>query len=201
MATGRGTTVFISFRPDQSEADAGRLRDALAKQLGAERVLMSAAGGSVGRDAGKVLGKRPEPGVLLALIGEKWLDRAGPDGVRRIDDPASEQRLEIAAALKSGAQVIPVLLESAYRPGAAALPRDIARLAGLQPIRLRRKYYEGDVIGLLRTIKAATGGGSSRNDPRAEIPGRKRPGFFRILAALLAAGGLGASLYYLSQQP
>jgi hypothetical protein len=48
--------------------------------------------------------------VLIAVIGSKWVNACDIRGNRRIDNPQDWVRLEVAAALKRGIRVIPVLL-------------------------------------------------------------------------------------------
>ena len=50
------------------------------------------------------------------LIGPRWAG-AEPAGPRRIDDEQDFVRLEVAVALDSGAQVVPVLLPGAEHAG------------------------------------------------------------------------------------
>jgi len=55
--------------------------------------------------------------VLLTLIGPDWLDARDPvTGTRRLDDPADFVCIEIAAALKRGVPVVPVLLDGTPPP-------------------------------------------------------------------------------------
>jgi len=67
--------------------------------------------------------------VLLAVIGRDWLNTAGDDGKRRIDDPNDYVHIEIAAALSRHIPVIPVLVENTPMPRAADLPEPLRDLA------------------------------------------------------------------------
>jgi hypothetical protein len=51
--------------------------------------------------------------VLIALVGKHWLSATDEEGKRRLDQPEDFVRLEVAAALKRGIPVIPVLLDGA----------------------------------------------------------------------------------------
>jgi hypothetical protein len=60
--------------------------------------------------------------VLLALIGDGWVEMTNEAGQRRLDDPEDFVRLEIEAALARNVRVIPVLVGEA-KPGIGALLR------------------------------------------------------------------------------
>jgi hypothetical protein len=67
--------------------------------------------------------------VMLVVIGPAWLDD-------RLNDPGDLVRLEVAAALRSEALVVPVLVGGAQMPAAAALPDDLKALATRNSFRL-----------------------------------------------------------------
>ena len=51
--------------------------------------------------------------VLLALIGQKWIDAQNEQGLRRLDDPMDFVRIEIATALENNIPIIPILFDDA----------------------------------------------------------------------------------------
>jgi hypothetical protein len=59
--------------------------------------------------------------VLIAVVGPQWTT-AAEDAGRRLDDPQDWVRLEIEAALRRRARVIPVLLDGATMSSASDLP-------------------------------------------------------------------------------
>jgi hypothetical protein len=62
--------IFISYRRDDSEGQAGRLYDDLARQFGDRSVFMDVAAIEPGLDFRKVIDKNVAScGVLLAVIG------------------------------------------------------------------------------------------------------------------------------------
>ena len=67
--------------------------------------------------------------MLLAVIGDRWLDLQTADGRQRIDDPEDWVRIEIEAALKRGIPVIPVLIGNTSMPAAAQLPNELKPLS------------------------------------------------------------------------
>src|SRR5262249_45115017 len=91
-------------------------------------------------------------GVLLVVIGPRWLTITNEAGHRRIDDPRDWTRREIAAAFKAELQVIPVLIDQGRLPSAPELPEDIAGLARRQYLALRRRYARIDLEFLIQRI-------------------------------------------------
>ena len=67
---------------------------------------------SLGRDFRKQLADAVNQcDVLLAVIGDHWLDARDPKkGTRRLDDPEDWVRIEIAAALARDIPVVPLLV-------------------------------------------------------------------------------------------
>lgn len=118
--------IFISYRRDDSLPWAGRLFDGLTRHFGKDRVFMDINGGIPrGSNFEKVLGDALAGcDVLLALIGPKWVD-CTRSGVRRLDAPDDWVRNEIAACLRRGAPVVPVLLGGTALPAAEQLPADL----------------------------------------------------------------------------
>ena len=78
--------------------------------------------------------------VLLALIGNHWLDARFDDGPRkgelRIDDPGDFVRIEIETALREEVRVIPVLVGTHKMPESSELPPSLQKLASFQAIEL-----------------------------------------------------------------
>ena len=90
--------------------------------------------------------------VLLALIGDRWLDITDGTGHRRLDDPEDFVRLEIEAALRRDVRVIPILVGRAPLPGSEQLPDSLRGLIRRQAIELSPNRFEPDVARLVRTI-------------------------------------------------
>jgi hypothetical protein len=106
--------IFISYRRDDSEGEAGRLFDDLVKHFGEASVFIDVAGIEVGRDFRKAIDESVAScGVLLAVIGRSWPEAKNETGQWRLDDPSDFVRLETASALKRDIPVIPVLVHGA----------------------------------------------------------------------------------------
>ncbi len=67
--------------------------------------------------------------ILLALVGNSWLNCQHEDGTRRLDDPADFLRLEIEAALRRNIPVIPILTDDATMPAERDLPESLRPFA------------------------------------------------------------------------
>ena len=122
--------IFISYRRSDSAAFAGRIADFFAYHHGDVRVFFDVVAIEPGEDFTAAIRNRLAASqVVLAIIGENWLDARGSDGARRLDTPSDFVRLELAMALEMGKRVIPVLIDNAQMPAAQALPADLQALA------------------------------------------------------------------------
>ena len=109
--------IFISYRRDDTEGQAGRLYGDLVEQFGPDAVFMDVAGIEVGRDFRKAIDEHVSScGLLLALIGTSWLSSESGARRRRLDDSSDFVRLEIATALRRDIPVVPVLVRGAKMP-------------------------------------------------------------------------------------
>ncbi len=94
-------SIFISYRRNDTEGEAGRLFDDLVSEFGENSVFMDVAAIEAGRDFRKVIDESVSTcGVLLAIIGKNWVDAKDDDGHRRLEDPSDFVRLETASALR-----------------------------------------------------------------------------------------------------
>ncbi len=115
--------IFISYRRHDSVGNARNLHYRLAAEYGKGALFFDRNDIHGGSDFPDEIARALDAAkVLLALIGPGWLEAKDEDGRRRVDDPKDYVRREIARALERGIKVIPVLLENASFPSAAALP-------------------------------------------------------------------------------
>src|SRR5213595_1408766 len=122
--------IFISYRREDSEHIAGRLHDRLNTYFGRDAVFMDIDTIPFGVDFRKHLDEAVgQCDILLAVIGEGWLEvrhKDGPRlGQRRLDDATDFVRIEIGSALARGIPVIPVLVGKAVMPGEQELPEGL----------------------------------------------------------------------------
>lgn len=166
--------IFISYRREDSEGQAGRLFDDLTNHFGEDTVFMDVAGIEPGRDFRRVIDEHVAScGVLLAIIGKNWTDAKDEDGRLRLDDPMDFVRLETASALKRDIPVVPVLVHGARMPRAEQLPDDLKELAFRNGVELTHARWDSDVQVLIKalspyvaTLQKPDGGAPDR----AEVP-------------------------------
>jgi len=184
------TGIFICYRRQDSAPYAGRICDRLSGRFGQDAVFMDVDDIAPGTDFTRAIARTLDQArVLLAVIGPAWLDAAGPDGGRRLDDPGDYVRQEIAHALNSGMRVVPLLVGRAAMPAEARLPPDLAPLARLNALEIGDARFEKDMAALISLIEeenaasfAAAPAGTARGRAVRRIGG---------IAGVLAAAGAG----------
>jgi Ricin-type beta-trefoil lectin domain-like/TIR domain len=146
--------VFISYRRDDSEGQAGRLYDDLVRRFGPDSVFMDVAGIEPGLDFRKAIDQNVATcAVLLAVMGPGWIDAKDEMGHRRLEDPTDFVRLETASALKRDIAVIPVLVHGAKMPRPEQLPEDLQLLAYRNGVELTHARWDSDVQVLIKGLQ------------------------------------------------
>jgi hypothetical protein len=141
-----GRAIFISYRRDDTEGEAGRLFDDLVRSFGEDSVFMDVAGINPGVDFRKAIDENvANCGVLLAVIGPSWCSIKDANGGRRLDDPNDFVRLEIGSALAREIAVIPVLVHDAKMPRPADLPESLKDLAFRNSVEVTHARWNSDV--------------------------------------------------------
>lgn len=147
-------TIFISYRRQDAEADAGRLHADLVREFGPERVFKDVddipIGGSVTDRISAAVGSSS---VILVLIGPDW----SPE---RLSDPDDWVRREIASAIDHGVLLVPVLLRRARMPRSSQLPTELARLVDVNAAEIEHSSWERDLEPLLEVIRTRVDPGS-----------------------------------------
>ncbi|MBN2119137.1 MAG: toll/interleukin-1 receptor domain-containing protein [Anaerolineales bacterium] len=130
--------IFVSYRRSDSADIAGRIYDRLVGKFGRDLIFKDVDSIPLGIDFREYLGKKvSECDVLLAIIGDRWLEASDATGARRLDDPADFVRIEIEAALERGIPVIPLLVRGAQMPVEASLPVSLRKLIYRNGIQVR----------------------------------------------------------------
>jgi len=149
--------VFISYRREDSAADALHLFDDLIAEFGKDQVFMDIEQIHAGADFSKAIEDAVEScDVLLAVIGQRWLTITDSNGVRRLVNPNDLVRLEIATALQRNVRVIPVLVQGASIPSEKDLPDDLKTLASRHAFELRHLGRRRDVDQLCAELRNRT---------------------------------------------
>jgi len=150
------TSIFISYRRDDSAGFAGRLADALEASIGAGSVFRDVDDIAPGDDFVAAIEQAlADSSVLLVVIGRHWVDATNSAGQRRLDQAQDFVRIEIQLALKRGLRVIPVLVDRAVMPSEDQLPIEISSLARRQAVELDDSRWSADMERLLRSLGVA----------------------------------------------
>ncbi len=148
--------IFISYRRADTRKDAGRIHDRLVDEFGDPDVFKDVDDIPIGSDFRKVLEDQvAECNVLLALIGNQWLNITDADGKRRLDNPGDFVRIEVESALRrDDCVVVPVLIDGAPMPTEAQLPGDLGQLAYKNAIVVRDDPdFNRDMDRLIRGLR------------------------------------------------
>src|SRR5215469_3345115 len=185
-------SIYLSYRPSDLDAIAGRLHDQLIEHFGQDAV--------VWRDPGAGDPSAPGPDLLrdvdvvVALVGPRWLT-AGAEGgespLMRPDDPV---RVDLETALRRKLPIFLALTSGATRPQAPYLPPSLQPLAMLSPATLRNDpAFRRDAAQLMELLgNYVAPFGAARSAPRMSRP---TFAFIGALAVLVVALSLAAVIY------
>jgi hypothetical protein len=155
-ALGRSAlrSIFVNYRRNDSEGEAGRLFDDLTSHFSDKSVFMDVAAIEPGRDFRKAIDQSVAAcSILLAVIGQEWLGAKDAAGRRRLDDPNDFVRIELASALRRDIPVVPVLVRGAKMPHVDQLPDDLKELAYRNAVELTHARWKSDVQVLIRALR------------------------------------------------
>ena len=151
--------LFISYRRDDSADVTGRLHDRLKGHFGDGTIFLDIDTIPFGMDFRKCVGDAVNQcDVLLAVIGDHWLDACYADGPqkgsRRLEDPHDYVRIEIEAALARAIPVVPLLVGRASMPADVRLPDGLKELAFRHAAEARSgPDFQGHVDRLIRGLE------------------------------------------------
>jgi hypothetical protein len=150
-------SVFLSYRREDSRADAGRLYDRLSAAFGAENVFMDVddivAGDNFVERMKQTL---DQCDVLLLVIGPRWHSITDAEGRPRLASPADFVRLEVQTALERDIPLIPVLVGGAAMPTRADVPSQLADVVLRQAIQISDARFHEDADRLIEAIRRVT---------------------------------------------
>ncbi len=160
--------IFISYRRDDTRPHALAIYNELAEQFHPDSLFFDLHKIAAGKDFRQVIQESlEESGVVLVLIGPRWLTLTDNSGLRRLDHPEDWVRKEIEQALfhhhsdpsRRLCNIIPVLIDNTLMPQASSLPKSIEALAPKQalPVRFDRDFGR-DMERLLQEIRKYIGG-------------------------------------------
>lgn len=162
--------IFISYRRNDSEGEAGRLAADLEREFGEESVFIDVNAIEPGLDfRGKIQRQIAGCNVLIAIIGPNWAPPRDEVAKTRRGARTDYVHLEISWALKRRLRVIPVLVRGATMPGARALPEELKRLSLRSAVELRHAHWNSDLQLLVTTLRKIIG------TPKVEIEDEIEP--------------------------
>jgi hypothetical protein len=164
--------IFISYRREDSGPYAGRLRDTLSRDFGAEQVFRDIDRINPGERFPRAIENAVGScSALLALIGPTWLVVRDEAARRRLDNPDDYVRHEIATALqRPDVLVIPVLVGSTSMPAAADLPEPLAALAECNAVRITDESWDDQVARLTRALEKVVQRPVAQSTPQVAAP-------------------------------
>lgn len=184
-ATGSGDgalRVFVSYRREDTAADARLLYDRLASRLGAENVFLDVVNLQPGMKwLEEIKSQGASCGVFIVLIGPKWRSTMTERSHSRFAEPMEDvikHEIEFALSRGAGVHVVPVLVRDASMPKTEELPRSIRALSAMQAVELRYERFDQDVDDLIVALREIPRGVASASAGAAEPsppPARKRP--------------------------
>jgi TIR domain-containing protein len=149
---------IISYRREDSDLFAGRVRDDVAARFGSDSVFIDVDDIPLGKDfrvhIQEVLAKAD---AVLVVIGPKWL---GPlkGGQYRIKEEGDPVRIEVETALKNGIETIPLLVGRTNMPKPEQLPESLKTFAFINaaPVDTGRDFHR-DLSRVLTHLSAIIG--------------------------------------------
>jgi pterin-4a-carbinolamine dehydratase len=148
-------SIFISYRREDSAAEAGRLRATLAGQFGDEAVFMDTSSIQAGSKwPSEIRSSLDSAKAVLVVMGRDWLRISDEWGQRRIDQDDDPVGNELVQALSRDKEVIPILVNGSRVPPRDKLPPSISDLVDRQVIEIRTSYWDHDVKLLLSKLES-----------------------------------------------
>jgi len=178
------STVFISYRRENTAGEARALFNDLVARLGEDSVFMDVDSIALGRDFRSVLQETTAAcDLMLVLIGRNWADAKDERGRVRLENPVDYVRLEIETALKRDIAVTPVLVQGAHMPAPEDLPAEIRDLAYRNGFELSHNRFESDVGEMVRRFDLNGPKGSHEGKPIADKQSERAPCGLRDISA------------------
>lgn len=160
--------IFLSYRREDTQAIAGRIYDKLEARWGEDCIFFDVDNIPLGADFRvHITNILRECGVVLVLIGPKWLE-ATKDGKRRIESSNDPVHMEINIALMEEIPIIPVLVDQTKMPMEAELPPSISSLSFRNGIRLDsgidfKVHLNRLILGIVKQIETKSKPDSMEN--------------------------------------
>lgn len=146
----KSCSAFVSYRREDSREITGRICDRLNNEFGKRSIFRDVDSIPAGVDFREHISQSVNRcTLLLAIIGDKWLNAKNKQGERRLDLPNDHLRVEIETALKKGIPVIPVLVKNGEMPEEDELPDGLKPLAYRNAIPIPEEPFFHNGVDLL----------------------------------------------------
>src|SRR5215813_1015206 len=177
--------VFLSYRREDAAYQATSIYEKLCQHFGETNVFMDVDGIHAGQDFRRIIQTAvQECDVLLAMIGEQWLNMVDEDGRRKIENSTDFVRIEIETALARNVPVVPLLVGRATMPQSEDLPPSLRDLSFRQAVRVRAgRDFKRDTDDLVAEIRRALGIPHQRPRTIVTVQRVGEPLFWRRAAA------------------
>jgi hypothetical protein len=189
--------IFISYRREDTSGYAGRLYDQVSSHLGRDHVFMDVADLEPGSDFVDTIEKKVGTcDALIALIGKNWLIIKDEQNQVRLSKPGDFVSIEVAAALRRGVEVIPVLVGGGKMPLERELPEALQLLSRRQAIELSDVHFTRDVGDLIEALNRPAGSRMARSS------WWRKPALVASISAIcVVCAGIGIWRWKESPQP
>jgi hypothetical protein len=152
------STIFVTYRRDDTSGHAGRLYDRLADRFGKDNIFRDVDQIHFGDDFVEAIDNAVRScKALIAIIGPSWLATMDQHGKRRLENPTDFVRMEIESALSRNVPVFPVLVDRAEMPQANDLPESMSGLARRQALEISEARFDYDVGQLIQALELRLG--------------------------------------------
>ena len=150
--------IAISYRRADSEAMTGRIFDRLTAHYGKEAIFRDIDDIPAGKDFRQHINETLlKTGVLLAIVGPKWLG-AARGGLERINEESDPVRVEVETALRRRLPIIPILIGNTRMPGSDQLPPSLKDFAFRNAVKIDTgRDFDYHIEHLIKSIDAILG--------------------------------------------
>ncbi len=177
--------IFLSYRRDDTQGEAGHLMAELRQRYGPSSVFMDIGAIEPGADFAHTIERAMlDSEIVLVLIGKAWLDARDARSRRRLEDPRDWVRLEVELALANRRRLIPVLVQGSQMPAEEALPESMRPMVRLNAHEISARRWDYDFQALASVLDRLFAGGAPADSATAAQPTAKFP------RKLLVGGGL-----------
>jgi formylglycine-generating enzyme required for sulfatase activity len=149
--------IFISYRHDDSAAQARAVWERLCRELGRDQVFMDVDGIDPGDDFTEVIDRQLDGcQVMLVMVGARWHSVTDGHGRLRLHNRHDFVRYEVETALRRRIKLVPVLIDSTPTPLEEHLPVELHPLLRRQGLELDfRRHTEAALQRLVDVSRKA----------------------------------------------